>query len=658
MAIKLPSKNQWRQFLKVLSKKEKKAFFLFLLMFLFGLFSFASSFYLDNTLEMASRGGSYTEGIVGSPRFINPVYASRDSDRDMTELIYSGLMKYDEKGNIVPDLAESYEVLEEGTVFEFKLREDVLWSDGENVTANDVIFTIKALQNASIKSPVRANWLGVETEKLSEYAMRFKLDNSSATFLENCTQKIIPEHIWEEISSQNFPLSIYNFKPVGSGPYKIKDLEQDSLGNIKSLELTVNAGGSVEPNIPNLKFLFFDTEEEAIEALKDGDIEGLAVSSPENYNEAKEDGLSEYSLSLPRYFSVFLNSENSEILADKEIRKALNYATDKSSLVANVLFGLGSAVDSPILPAVYGFSDVKVSYAYDKEKAKQILTDRGYSLNESGIMEKTVEKTPSFQFSRDLVLGSTGNEVSELQKCLAQDPEIYPEGTVSGYFGAKTKEAVIAFQEKYKSEILTPSGLTSGNGKVLSSTRKKLNALCAAPSTEKSTLSFTLVTGEQENLVNVALELQKQWKEIGVNLDIKTYELSSLEQDVIKPRDYEMLLFGEVLGATPDPYPFWHSSQAEDPGLNLSQYNNKNADKLLEGNRQSLDPEERKSKLEQFQEILLADAPAVFLYSPKYIYLVSENIRGINNKIIADSSKRFSGIEKWYTKTKRVWDWN
>ena len=656
MAIKLPSKNQWRQFLKILSKREKKSFFVFFLMAIVGLVVLINSFYLNHTEIAAAQGGTYTEGIVGSPRFINPVYAAAfDVDRDLSELIYSGLMKYNENGEIVPDLAESYEILEGGTIFEFKMKEDIMWSDGKPVTADDVIFTIKTIQNPSIKSPVRANWLGVKAEKISEYAVRFELSNPSATFIENCTQKIIPEHIWEDISYQNFPLSIYNLKPIGSGIYKIKDLSQDSQGNIKSAELVVNGGNGTKPNITTLKFLFFDTEKEAINALESGKIDGLAISSAKEYSQIKKKGLSEYSLSLPRYFSVFLNSNDSEILANKEIRKALNYGTNKEAIVQDTLLGLGRIVNSPILPTIYGLSDLQVSYPYDLGKAKEILDNEGYTLNNDGIRVKTVDKTPSFQFTKDLSAGSSGNEVSELQKCLAKDPEIYPDGTVSGYFGNQTKAAVIAFQEKYKSEILTPNGLTSGNGKVLSSTRKKLNELCAAPNQETSTLSFTLITVEQESLVNVATILKEQWKELGIEINIETYDSSTLQQDIIKPRNYSMLLFGEVLGAIPDPFPFWHSSQVEDPGLNLAEYKNKNVDKLLEDNRQSLDEEERKSKLEQAQEIIVSDAPAVFLYSPQYLYLVSENVRGINNKIIADSSKRFSGIETWYTKTKRVW---
>lgn len=116
-----------------------------------------------------------------------------------------------------------------------------------------------------------------------------------------------------------------------------------------------------------------------------------------------------------------------------------------------------------------------------------------------------------------------------------------------------------------------------------------------------------------------------------------------------------MLLFGEVLEIIPDPYPFWHSSQVKDPGLNLAKYENKSADKLLESARVSLDEETRAKKYQEFQDILIGDAPALFLYSPEYIYYVSKNIKGVDAKIIAEPSKRFANIEGWFIKTKRAW---
>ena len=116
-----------------------------------------------------------------------------------------------------------------------------------------------------------------------------------------------------------------------------------------------------------------------------------------------------------------------------------------------------------------------------------------------------------------------------------------------------------------------------------------------------------------------------------------------------------MLLFGEVLGIIPDPYPFWHSSQIKDPGLNLAKYENKKVDSLLEKARTTLDPEKQKEFLQEFQDILIEDLPCLFLYTPNYLYLVPKEIKGFDTKIIVDPSKRFGNIEGWYVKTKRVW---
>ena len=128
------------------------------------------------------------------------------------------------------------------------------------------------------------------------------------------------------------------------------------------------------------------------------------------------------------------------------------------------------------------------------EKAKQILNEAGFAAKESGLGEKIIRKEPSFQFKKNLQAGSQGSEVEALQKCLAKDPDVYPGGEITGYFGDKTKTAVIKFQEKYKEELLTPQGLTAGTGAVLKSTMNKLNQLCAAPSEEVFPLSFTLTT--------------------------------------------------------------------------------------------------------------------------------------------------------------------
>ena len=653
---KWPSLSQWGQFLKVLSKKEKIIFFVFLLLAITSISFILNRFYLENTQIVPARGGAYVEGVIGSPRNINPVYAqTNDVDRDLTELIYAGLMKYDENGEIVTDLAEEYTVLEDGKIFEFYLKENLFWADGEPITADDIIFTVKTIQNPSFKSPIRASWLGVKAEKISERGIRFELANPSVVFLGNSVLKIMPKHIWEGISDQNFSLSIYNLKPMGSGPYKVKSIDQDKEGNIKSLELVINANYHGDlPHIQKVIFSFFGNEDELISAFNAGHIDGFSLTSPGEY---RKNSFSEYRLLTPRYFAVFLNPEKAKILADEKLRQALNYGTDKAEIVKSLLPAQSRTVDSPILPDVYGFASPTEIYEFNPQRTAEILDEAGFAEKEDngGMREKVLRKEPAFQFKSDLQVGSQGNEVQELQKCLAKDPEVYPEAETTGYFGEKTKTAVIRFQEKYRGEILTPYGLSQGTGRVLKSTRDKLNQLCAAPSEEVLPLSFTLTTVNQQTLIETASILKAQWESLGIKIEIKIVDNPTLTEEIIRPRDYELILLGQGLEMIIDPFPFWHSSQTKDPGLNLALYENKEADKLLEEARQTLDQEKRTAALEKFQNILIEDAPAIFLYSPDYLYLVSEEIKGISVKIITDPSKRFSGIEEWYIKTKRAW---
>ncbi len=654
---KWPSKNQWRQFFKVLTKKEKIIFFLFFVLFLTSSSFLLVNFYIKYSEIQPSFGGVLVEGVIGSPRFINPIYASSDSDRDLTELIYSGLMKYDQDSKIVPDLVKNYEIKEKGGIYEIYLKEGIFWSDGQPLTSEDVIFTINTIQNPDFKSPFLMNWFGIEVEKISNLGVRFRLKNPYPSFLEKLTLKIIPKHIWQNIPAQNFPLAIYNLYPVGSGPYKIKEFKQNEQGFIKSLTLVTNPKFfGKKPYIPKINFLFFDQEENLIEAAKEGKINGFSLSSLTNFT--KKDNLKNYnfySLSLPRYFAVFFNPDKTKLFTDKNLRQALNYGTNKEEIIEKFFAGRAKIVHSPILPEIYQFPSPLKIYQFDLEKAKELLEEAGFKETETGIREKIIKREPAFQFKSELKLGSQGKEVEELQKCLAKDSEIYPEGEITGYFGQKTKNAVIKFQEKYRKEILDPWRFKEGTGIVGKTTKIKLNEICFPPLEETLTLSFSLATVDQPLLTEIALELKNQWKNLGAEVEIETFDISQLEKEVIKPRNYQSLLFGEVLGGLPDPFPFWHSSQKKDPGLNLAAYQSEKADKLLEEARQIEDFSQRTEKYGQFQDILIEDAPAIFLYSPNYLYSVSKEIKGINTKIIVDPSKRFSNIENWYIKTKRVW---
>lgn len=169
----------------------------------------------------------------------------------------------------------------------------------------------------------------------------------------------------------------------------------------------------------------------------------------------------------------------------------------------------------------------------------------------------------------------------------------------------------------------------------------------------EETLTVTLTAAQRPETVKAAEALKALWENIGVKVELKIVDLATIQKDVIKPRAFEALLFGQILGRDPDPYPFWHSSQANDPGLNLPRWANRTADKLLEEARQTPNPDVRQKNYLEFQKLLNEDMPAIFLYRLNYVYILPDNIKGNGTQIIHKPSDRFANINKWFIKTKR-----
>lgn len=653
---KFPSFSQWTQIFKVLKKGERTFFLALVVLALISATYLATVLYLNSTKEAPAYRGSYIEGVVGQPRFINPVYGeTNDIDRALIDLIYSGLMAYDKEGNITEDLVQNYQVSEDGKTYTFNLKPSIEWQDGTPLTADDVVFTIKTIQNSAYKSPLRANWLDVQVEKFSDSSFAFHLNSPYNSFLENCTVKIIPQHIWKNVLAENFALSSYNLQPVGSGLYAMSGISQTNSGFIKNISLKSNTKyyGKV-PFISSVSFSFFENKEDLIKAANQKAIDGFSMSALDGSEPpAASKKFNVYSFAMPRYFAVFFNMQKSRILADSNIAKALSYSVDKQALAEAVKTLENekiSVVDSPILPGYFGFNSPETAYGLDAETAGKLLDKSGYTMQENGQRAKPNNKKPSFQFKSYLKIGSSGNEVIELQGCLAKLDESFKElleNETNGKFGQGTDKAVTEFQKKYLPDS-TPTGEAGP------STRKKLNELCFAEQGGLLPLSINLVTINQSQLVKTANLLKDYWQKIGATVNLKIVEFSELKE-IIKGRDYDALLYGQALGSSPDLYPFWHSTQINDPGLNLSAYQNKNADKLLKEARETQDLLEKKQKYEELQEVILKDAPALFLYNPEYLYWASDKVKGIDTTKIVDPAKRFSNIENWYINTRRVW---
>lgn len=658
--MNFPSLSQWKQLNRVLNKKEKIILLILFFFFVFSLSFLTINFYLSKTKRVPAFGGKITIGVVGKPSFLNPIYAIlNDVDRDLVQLMFAGLMKYTEKGEIKEDLCKSFTIGEEGKVYNFYLKENIFWSDGKEITADDIVFTIKVIQDPKYKSPLRPQWSGIEVEKLSKKAVRFKLKKRYHAFLETATLKIIPKHIFENISPESFPLTAFNLQPITSGPYKFKEIKLNKLGFIESITIErFKKYFGKKPYISEITFLFFEKENDLLKAAKKKKIDLFSLSFLKNDFKKDIKSFQLKKLILPRYFAIFFHQQKNELLKKKKIREALAFSTNKREIISKVLSGEGKIVNSPLLPDFYSLSLPNVFYEYNPQKAKEIFKNLGFlDKDNDGYLEKIIFEEREFSFKKDLKKGDKGENIKRLQECLSSLPDIYPEGQITGYFGEKTKKAVIAFQEKYKEEILKPVGLEKGTGKVGPLTREKLNELCFPKKEKIIPLSFNLITVEDPQLSKVAELIKEQWKKVGVKLNIFLLPSNVLEQEYLKERNYEILLFGELLGEIPDPFPFWHSSQKIYPGLNLSSYQNKKADKILEEIRLSFDEKERKEKYEKLQDIILEDLPAVFLYSPYYLFFVSKDLKGVSIKKIKEPSLRFIQVENWYLKTKRVLRW-
>jgi peptide/nickel transport system substrate-binding protein len=653
-----PSKKQWLHFFNVLEKKEKIAFGILLTLVISSLIFLVSSFYIKNTNVVPADYGRIREGVLGQPQFINPLYAPlSDIDKDLTELIFSSLMTYDNNGNVVPDLINEYSIEEDGKTIDFSIKENAKWHDGVPLTIDDIIFTIDLVQDPEYLSPLRTNWQGVEVEKVSDYKAIFKLKQVYSGFEESLVNlKILPKHIWQNTNVQsitsNTQLNV--LAPIGSGPYAVTKTLQRNDKSIKSMILSVNKDyyGTV-PHIQRIDFSFYNNETDLLNNLKKGNLDSGNIEIS-NYTEKSFKKYNLYSLKAPNYFAIFLNNSKKPF-DTKEVRQALSYLTNKQEIADKVLNGQGEIIDSLLLPSFYGLNNPTSVLSYDEAKGQSLLDKNGYVLKD-GLRTKVIEKSSGFKFSQTLQVGSNNAEVKKLQECLASDSEIYPSGTISGQFGQDTKAAVIKFQEKYKDDILTPNNLTAGTGKVAGATIKKLNEVCFVVPNEEIPMSFILKTTDNPALIATANLIKEQWGKEGVKIEIQTINETDIKK-VIRERNYDILLFGEKLGGIPDPIPFWHSSQRVDPGLNLSLYQSDKADSLMEKARKYADynNESREKTLEDLQNIVIDDAPAIPLFTTNYLYLINKHVKGVLTQRIIEPSKRFVDISNWYIKEKRIW---
>lgn len=506
-------------------------------------------------------GGLYAEGMIGSYTNANPIFATSDVDASVSRLLFSGLLTYSSDNKLAPDLASSWTVDDSGKVYTLKLREDVKWHDGTHFTADDVVFTIKAIQNPDARSPHFSSWQGISVEAKGAHTVSFTLPNILASFPHSLTIGMLPEHKLSSVQPADLRGSLFNtVEPVGTGPFRWSDVEvRGDTATEREQRIALSAYDDYHRGRPKLdEFIIraFLDETALMASFEEGRLNAVAgmLSVPLTGPDVEE-----RNFPLTGAVMVFLNTK-SPVMQDARVRRALTMATNRADILSR-LSHRSQAVDGPLLPEHIGYDANLLQYDYDAARAAALLDEAGWRLDSSGVRMKDGQKL-----------------------------------TVS------------------------------------------LNTLSSA------------------EYAGVANQLQKQWGQLGVELQVNSLAQNDL-QVLIDGRDYDALVYGIVMGLDPDQFAYWHSSQADARSqrrLNFSDYASSASDAALEAGRTRIDPALRAAKYAPFLQAWRDDAPAIALYRPRFLYTTYGKLYNFEPRSLNSPVDRFVNVEEWMIRTDRA----
>jgi peptide/nickel transport system substrate-binding protein len=346
-------------------------------------------------------GGVVSEGMEGVFSNANPIFTSNTVDSSVSRLLFSGLLTYNEQNQLVGDLAASWEVDPKATVYTVRLKPNIVWHDGKPLTADDVVFTFKAIQNPDAKSPLQLSWANIKIEKVSNTVVRFTLPNAYSPFLHSLTTGIVPEHLLKDIPVAQLRSAAFNNKqPIGSGPFKWQSItvsgDQTAQSQRQRIQLVrFDDFHGVAAKIDGITFTTFQNIDDLKQSFKERKIMSAIGMS---HNQAKmEDGST--LMSYPETASTMLFLKNSNpILADANVRRAIVSGTNVPELVSELGYPV-IPVNEPLLKSQIGYNPALAQRSYNKVEAMKLLDQAGWVLPAG----KTIREKAGKQLSLKLV---------------------------------------------------------------------------------------------------------------------------------------------------------------------------------------------------------------------------------------------------------------
>jgi peptide/nickel transport system substrate-binding protein len=388
-------KHQWSTFTskisalyKSLSPERVILFWIFLIVSIVLFFSSAVVYNSRFLISAPSYGGLIHEGIIGTPRFINPVLAISDQDKDLTSLVYAGITRKDSQGHTSLDMAESVNESDDKLHYKIVLKKNAEFHDGTHVTSDDIIYTVGLIQNPTLKSPHGIEWEGITVEKNSDTELTFSLKKPFPLFMDILTLGILPKHVWKNLGDDQITLSDYNLHAIGSGPYTIKSITTNS-GIPDTITLSAYKKYTLgRPYVDTLIISTYQNEKYLIRAFENGDITRMYGVTPDKIESLGVTNTAIHTSLLPRTFAVFFNPNKASILSDKQVRSALQMAINKQAIVDEVLHKYGKVINDP-----YPFDEDVTPSVYNVDQARNLLANNKNLKKASSTFEITLTTT-------------------------------------------------------------------------------------------------------------------------------------------------------------------------------------------------------------------------------------------------------------------------
>ncbi len=375
-------------------------------------------------------GGVYVEGMTGQPQRINPLFASfNEADEALSRLVFAGLVRLGPDAQPEPDLAESWDILDDGRRYVFHLRRGLLWHDGQPLTADDVVYTFEAIRSPGFRGdPALAELFSDVTVRAPDpQTVEVSLPEPFAPFLAYASIGVVPRHLLEGLSADALFDAPFNQLPVGAGPYRVESVSSTAATLVASE--TYQFG---KPYIERIELRFYRDNGELLAALNSGELDGAFFRpglSEEDRRAIEEKRTYERSeLLTDSYTLVYLNRQG-PVFQDPKVRRALSLALDRDRLLAVALAGEGRAVDSPIPKGLWGYFDTGARPAYDPAQAELLLDEAGWVRENGGTRAKMGEPLHvTLSTNDDTTRMEMAEEIATMWRAIGVDVSIEVEG--------------------------------------------------------------------------------------------------------------------------------------------------------------------------------------------------------------------------------------